>query len=287
MWEGFDIATERKKYRLFPYSVLMTVYDKELPENLNESLESMLLQTYPPDELVLVCDGKLTCELNIIAKSFQSEFKDIIKIIRIDENVGVGRANNAGINACTCPIIVKMDSDDISLPSRCAKQLIMFSNHPELDIVGTFAEEFDSETGETVSIKKTPVSHEQILKYARRRNPFNRQTIAFKKSTAQRVGGYSDIRLCEDYEFIVRMLQDGAVGRNIPEPLVRYRISENDFKKRGSWQQTKGFINVRRIIHKSGFSSLTDMVVPCIAQLGMFVLPSGVTKWVYKKILRK
>lgn len=176
---------------------------------------------------------------------------------------------------------------DISLPSRCAKQLIMFSNHPELDIVGTFAEEFDSETGETVSIKKTPVSHEQILKYARRRNPFNRQTIAFKKSTAQRVGGYSDIRLCEDYEFIVRMLQDGAVGRNIPEPLVRYRISDNDFKKRGSWQQTKGFINVRRIIHKSGFSSLTDMVVPCIAQLGMFVLPSGVTKWVYKKILRK
>ncbi len=281
------IRTVRKKYRLPPYSVLMTVYDKELPANPNESLESMLMQTYPPDELVLVCDGKLTCELNIIAKSFQSEFRDIIKIIRIDENVGVGMANNAGINACSCPIIVKMDSDDISLPDRCAKQIILFATHPELDIVGTFVEEFNSETGETVSVKKMPVKHDQILKYARRRNPFNRQTIAFKKSAAESVGGYSDIKLCEDYEFIVRMLQNGAVGQNIPEPLVRYRISDEDFKKRGSWKQTKGFINVRRIIHKSGFSSFADMIIPCAIQLGLFILPSGFTKWVYKKILRK
>ena len=79
----------------------MTVYDKELPANLNESLESMLMQTYPPEELVLVCDGALTCELNIIAKSFQSEFRDTIKIIRTDENAGAGTANNAGIKACS------------------------------------------------------------------------------------------------------------------------------------------------------------------------------------------
>ena len=53
------------KYTLPEYSVLMSVYDRELPENLNESLESMLMQSYPPSDFVLVCDGKLTCELNI------------------------------------------------------------------------------------------------------------------------------------------------------------------------------------------------------------------------------
>ena len=98
-----------------------------------------------------------------------------------------------------------------------------------------------------------PVKQEQILKYARRRNPFNRQTIAFKKAAAVKAGGYSDLKLCEDYEFIVRMLQNGAVGQNIPETLVRYRTYGGDFKKRGSWKQTKGFIKVRRIIHSSGF----------------------------------
>lgn len=60
------------KYTLPEYSVLMSVYDRELPENLNESLESMLMQSYPPSDFVLVCDGKLTCELNIIVKSFRT-----------------------------------------------------------------------------------------------------------------------------------------------------------------------------------------------------------------------
>lgn len=276
-----------KKYNLPEYSLLMTVYDRELPANLNESLESMFMQTYPPKEVVLVCDGKLTCELNIIAKSFQSEFRDIFKIVRIDENVGVGRANNEGIKACSRQYIMKMDSDDISLPDRCAKQMMLFALHPELDIIGTFAEEFDAETEKTIAVRKTPVKQEQILKYAKRRNPFNRQTIAFKKSMAEEIGGYSDIRMCEDYEFIVRMLQHGAQGRNIPEALVRYRVSEVDLKHRKSWKNTKGFIKVRKIIHKNGYSGFRDFVVPCIAQLGLFVLPSCFTRWAYRRILRK
>ena len=70
------------KYTLPEYSVLMSVYDRELPENLNESLESMLMQSYPPSDFVLVCDGKLTCELNIIVKSFQDEFKHIFHIVQ-------------------------------------------------------------------------------------------------------------------------------------------------------------------------------------------------------------
>lgn len=270
-----------------PYSVLMTVYNKELPDNLNSSLESMFLQTYPPKELVLVCDGKLTCELNIIVKSFQSEFKNIVHIIQNDEATGVGFANNIGIAACRYPIIIKMDSDDISLPERCAKQMILFSKNPNLDIIGTFVEEFDSESQETISLKKTPVNHEQILKYAKRRNPFNRQTIAFKKSKAEEVGGYCNIQMCEDYDFVVRMLQNGAVGENIPEALVRYRLKKTDYKKRKSWKNTKGFISVRKKIYKSGFCNLFDFLIPCTIQLTLFVLPSKFTNWVYRKFLRK
>lgn len=280
-------AAKKRKYDLPPYSLLMSVYDKELPANLNESLESMLMQTYPPEEVVLVCDGKLTCELNIIAKSFQSEFRDIFKIVHIKENVGAALAYNEGIKACSCEYIMKMDSDDISQPDRCARQMMIFAMHPEIDIIGTFAEEFDADTGETIAIRKTPVKQQQILKYARRRNPFNRQTIAFRKSLAEEIGGYSDLSLCEDYEFVVRMLMHGAAGYNIPEPLVRYRVSEADLRSRKSWQHTKGFIKVRRIIHKSGFSSLRDLIVPCAAQIGMFILPYGVTRTVYKLLRKK
>lgn len=274
------------KYKLPPYSVLMSVYDKELPENLNESLESMLMQSYPPSDFVLVCDGKLTNELNIIAKSFQNEFKNIFHIIRIDENEGAGKAFNKGIKACKCKYIVKMDSDDISMPDRCLKEMLLFAIKPELDIVGTYVEEFDGETGRTMGVKKVPVMHKDIVSYSKRRNPFNRQSVAFSKATALKAGGYSDLKLCEDYEFATRMLASGAKGQNIPEVLVRYRVHKNTPEIRKSWKLTKAFIKVRWIIYRSGYTKFRDFFIPCFLQLGLFVFPRKFTRWVYKTFLR-
>ena len=273
-------------YKLPDYSVLMSVYDKELPENLNQSLESMLMQTYPPSDFVLVCDGKLTNELNIIVKSFQNEYKQIFRIVRIDENVGVGKAMNKGIKACRCDYIVRMDSDDVSLPDRCIKEMLLFAVMPELDMVGSFVEEFDDETDETVAIKKVPLLQKDIESFCKRRNPFNRQTLAFRKSKAIEAGGYSDLKLCEDYEFAARMLANGAKGQNIPEVLVRYRVDSSTSEIRKSWRLTKAFIAVRWMIFTDGFIGFRDFFTPCIMQLMLFLLPMRFTRWVYRKFLR-
>ena len=275
------------RYKLAPYSVLMSVYDKELPENLNECLESMLMQTYPPSDFVLVCDGKLTCELNVIVKSFENGFKDIFQIVRIDENVGAGKALNEGIKACKYNFIVKMDSDDISMPNRCLKQMTLFAVKPKLDIVGSYVEEFDNRTGKTISVKKVPIMHKDIVEYSKRRNPFNRQSIAFRKDYAVLAGGYSELKNCEDYEFIARMLKNGAIGQNIPEVLVRYRLDENTIETRKSWAHTKGFIKARWVIFRSGYTSFKDFFMPCALQLGLFIFPKKFTSWVYRKFLRK
>lgn len=269
---------------LSSYSVLMAVYDKELPENLNDSLDSMLMQTYPPDEVVLVCDGDLTNELNIIAKSFQSEYRSVFRIVRTDGHVGAGAALNKGIEACTCEYIIKMDSDDTSYPDRCYRQMKLFADDPELDMVGTFAEVYDIEERRTIGIKQMPTKHDKIMKYARRRNPFCRQSLAFRREKALEIGGYKamdELEECEDYEFAVRMLQNGAKARNIPDPLVRYRISSSDYARRKSLRSTKSFIRVRKMIRKSGFSSLWDVIVPSTVQLGLFILPVSFTKRFY------
>ncbi|MBR4555137.1 MAG: glycosyltransferase [Ruminococcus sp.] len=277
-----------KSDRMLPsYSVLMTVYERELPENLNESLDSMLMQSYPPEEVILVYDGKLTNELNIIAKSFESEFRSLFHIVRIEEHVGAAAALNEGIKACTCPYIVRMDSDDVSYPDRCLKQMEMFAARPELDMVGTFAEVYDITLDETVGVKHMPTSHKKIKKYARRRNPFCRQTLAFRREKAVEVGGYAELDECEDYEFAARMLACGAKAKNIPEPLVRYRISEADYKKRKSFKSTREFISVRRMIHRSGFSSAADVIIPSAMQLMLCILPWRFTRRFYTRMRRK
>lgn len=270
-----------------PYSVLMSVYVKEKPAYLSESLQSVLEQTVPPDELVLVCDGKLTDELNVIIKAFESEYQSIFRSVRLIENVGTGLAANEGIKNCRNELIAKMDSDDICVPDRFQKQLMMFLKNPDLDMAGGYIEEFDDVTRKPIAVRKTPLTHEEILKYAKRRSPFNNQTLIYRKSFVEKIGGYTDIKRCEDYEFITKMLMAGAVGENIPEILVKYRVTKDNYKRRKNWANTKSFIKVRKDLHKQGFSSLADYLIPCAAQLILFIMPEKFTSWAYKKFLRK
>lgn len=267
------------------YSVLMSVYDKEEPEYFRQSVESMLDQTYPPGDFVLVCDGKLTPELDEIIDFFEENY-ECFRPLRLPENIGTGACANKGIEMCRHEYIVKMDSDDISLPNRCEVSLYALAKHPEIDILGSYIDEFDSDTGEYISTRRTPLSNKEIRKYAKRRNPFNNQTIVYKKSLAQKVGGYSDIKRCEDYEFVVKLLQNGARGRNIGRTLVKYRVTEDNYRRRKNWANTKSFIQVRKRIYKMGYSGFWDLIIPTIAQLAVFIMPNALTGKLYKKFLR-
>lgn len=269
-----------------PYSILMSVYKGEKPEFFNQSLDSMMTQTHRTNDFVLICDGNLTEELEKVISTYEKNYADIFNVVRLENNVGTGQCANIGINMCKNEYIVKMDSDDISMPDRCEKQLTLLSLNPGIDMCGAYIEEFDTDTDEAIAVKKTPVSNDEIYRYAKRRNPFNNQTLVFKKSKAQSTGGYSSIKRCEDYDFVVNMLRHGAIGENIPEILVKYRVSKSNYERRQNWVNTKSFIAVRWRIFKSGFSNIIDFLIPCAMQMIIFILPKSCTSKIYKKFLR-
>ena len=266
------------------YSVLMSVYAGENAEFFAKSIESILAQTYPTDDFVIVADGELTPELDAVIEKYMKNEK-YIRVVR-SEKCGVGMCANKGLKACRHEYIVKMDSDDIARADRCELSMRVFANHPEVDMVGAYITEFDSDTGREIAIKKTPIKNRDIHKYARRRNPFNNQTLCYKKHMAQRIGGYSNIKRCEDYEFVVNMLSAGAVGRNIPQSLVNYRVTKENYRRRRNLANTKAFISVRYRIWRKGFSHFTDFLIPCLGQLFIFVMPPKLTEVFYKKLLR-
>ena len=101
------------------YSVLMAVYGKENPEFLRQSIESMLNQTLPFSDFVLVCDGPLSHELNEVITWAQKQMGEKLQLIRLKENKGLGNALHVGVPRCRCSVIARMDSDDISRPDRC------------------------------------------------------------------------------------------------------------------------------------------------------------------------
>ena len=78
------------------YSVLMSVYFKENPDYLGAAIESMLDQSIPPSEFVLICDGKLTEELDKVIDDYTENFPALFRVIRFKENCGLGEALRVG-----------------------------------------------------------------------------------------------------------------------------------------------------------------------------------------------
>src|SRR5699024_4475222 len=105
------------------YSVLMSLYDGENPEYLKPSINSMFQQTVEPNEIVLVLDGPINYNLQRIVDDYKSRYPEVMKIIPLSQNVGLGKALNIGLKNCSNELIARMDTDDISLPMRCEKQL--------------------------------------------------------------------------------------------------------------------------------------------------------------------
>lgn len=191
------------------YSVLMSVYYKENSEYLKQAIESIQAQTFPTDDFVLVCDGPLNQELDSVIKKKQQEMKNILNVVRLKKNAGLGNALNKGIQQCKNELVARMDSDDISYPDRCEKQLMVFNTYPEISVCSGIVEEFATNPKVVESRRVPPETQEEIREFAKVRNPFNHPCVMYKKPDVEAVGSYKDFYLLEDYYLWVRMIMAG------------------------------------------------------------------------------
>ncbi len=104
------------------FSVLITVYKKEIPENLRRSILSCYQQTVKPKEIILVCDGELTAALDEEIDLLKKEVP-ILVVYQLPENLGSGPTSRFGINKCQTELVARVDSDDYCLETRFEKQL--------------------------------------------------------------------------------------------------------------------------------------------------------------------
>lgn len=163
------------------YSVLMSVYHKEKPEYLKQAIASIQAQTLPTDDFVLVCDGPLNDALDAVIAKKQQEMGKTLNVVRLAKNGGLGNALNEGIKHCKNELVARMDSDDIAYQDRCEKQIAVFYKHPEVSICSGIVEEFTS-TPDVVDAKRVPPeAHEEIVEFAKKRNPFNHPCVMYKK----------------------------------------------------------------------------------------------------------
>ncbi|MCH5172300.1 MAG: glycosyltransferase [Erysipelotrichales bacterium] len=265
------------------YSVLMSVYFKEKPEHLKMSVQSMLNQTIKPNEIIIVCDGPLTKELDDTLETLSKE-NSCIHLIRLPENGGLGNALRIGLDACSNEFVLRMDSDDYSIPTRAERQLVELEN---CDIVGGNIIEFVDELDNTIGMRVVPTEQKDIVKFSKKRSPFSHPSVAFRKSAVQNCGGYLDMLYVEDYYLWIRMIQSGARCKNIDECLVYMRSGIDMRKRRAGKIFNHSLRQLRKYMLKTKYINWLQYCVYTTEGTILCHLPVKLKEKVFKVFLRK
>lgn len=190
-------------------------------DHLCSAIESCLNQTYEDFELIIVCNGKYSKELNEFLNSLYMHDKRV-RIFDTDIRHLIFSLNLA-IHYSRGEYIARMDSDDISISNRLEMQVTFLDLHKHIDVLGTNYIFIDSR-GELLSKSNLPLDDSKIKRHLYYSNPICHPSVMMRKDTLCSLGGYGGGLLAEDYELWVRFVIRGNVNfANLDEPLLCYR----------------------------------------------------------------
>lgn len=270
------------------FSVMLPIYYKENAEYFNLALNSILNQTLMPNEILIIEDGRLSNELESIVMNAEQQYPNLVRVIRLEKNIGIGKVRALGVEECKHEYIALMDSDDISMIDRFAKQIPILEANNDIDMLGGQVTEFNDEPELICQKRIVPTAYEDVYKFCKLRNPTNNVTLIFKKSVALAVGNYNINVGFEDYELCAKFLNQGYKIVNIPDFLVNVRSGKRMMDKRkGLDYFFKYEYTCMKTFLDMGFINYWEFVRNLALKFPLRVMPNWMRTLVYKKFLRK
>lgn len=270
------------------FSVLMSLYIKENPIFLNQCFESIWLnQSVRPHEIVLVCDGPITNELENIVNKWQKEIGGLLKILKLKENIGLGKALNEGLKYCTNEWVFRMDTDDICKPDRFSKQIEYIIRNPDIVLFSGQILEFNETPSDSSVVKAVPTDHDDIVRYAQKRSPFNHMTVAYKKSVIESLGGYKHHLFMEDYNLWLRVISAKYRVGNHPDILLYARVGNGMHARRKGLQYIKSEKQLLKLKKDLKFQNPLYANIFFIIRSAFRLLPSSFLGKIYNIFLRR
>jgi len=275
------------KVELNNFSVSMSVYANDNPNHFVTAVESVYNQSLIPSEVVLVIDGPISNEINVIIHKF-IKVKDNFRVVRLKENKGHAYARRIGLDNCNHDIVALMDSDDISVSNRFEIQMKILLSDPEISVVGAQIEEFEDNVNEIIGSRIVPLLNNDILDFMKYRCPMNQVTVMFRKKDVLSVGGYLDWYSNEDYYLWVRMILAKLSFKNVEESLVKVRVNNNMYKRRGGWRYFKSEAKLQKFMYDNDLINLSRFIINTFVRLVVQVLvPNNLRRVIFVKLFRK
>ncbi|WP_281194364.1 glycosyltransferase [Halorubrum sp. F4] len=269
------------------FSLLIAVYEGENPVHFSQCLESIINQEYRPTETVIVKDGSLTDELEVVIDNFRLHYDERLVTVELPENQGAGKAYDMGLQYCSQPLVAQIGADDIAAEGRFEKQVNFLRTNPDIDVVGGYIEEFENSVNNVVGIREVPLDPSSVERYARFRSPINHTSVMFRKDAVLEVGGFRDLRRQQDYDLWVRLLMSGYSIANIPEILAKARVGESFYERKGGILNIRHDVKTQWYFYRIRFISPSIMVFNILSRLILKLVPNRLRSTIYKSILRE
>jgi glycosyltransferase involved in cell wall biosynthesis len=210
------ICLNGKKPRV---SVITCVYNGA--ECVRAAVDSILAQTFPDFELLVIDDGS-TDETLAIVRDLPATDPRIRVVTQTHQ--GIPRTLNNAIALTRGEYIALQDDDDVSFPERLAKQVEFLDTHPHAAAVACFAE-MTKWNSDDVKIARWPRDPAALRKHILGEGWLVYQDALMRRSAIEFVGGYRvEFPICEDVDLFLRLMDHFQV-ETIPDVLYRYRRS--------------------------------------------------------------
>ena len=231
-------------------SVIIPAYNAE--DYINESIQSMLDQSYVNIEIIIINDASTDNTKNII----ETYNDNRITLINNPNNLGCAASLNVGINASTGKYIARMDSDDISLPNRIHTQVTLLEKHEEIAGCGTWIKTF----GQQAEIWKYPVKSNRLKCELLFRCELAHPTTMYRRDILNKYQiRYNDkIKYVEDYDFWRQIIEHEKLC-NISEPLLLYRIHDSNISRSNITEKNMSLMNIhKQFLDKIGINATSQ-----------------------------
>jgi glycosyltransferase involved in cell wall biosynthesis len=217
-------------------TVFMAVYNTG--EYVKLAVDSILHQTYPHFELIIVNDGS-TDSSDAIISAYTDER---IIYLKNEKNIGIVKSRNLGIDRMGGKYLAVLDSDDVACPDRLQKQVAFMEANPEYGLCGTYFHVINCQ-GETIDRIKFPLEDKDIRAYLHLGNCFCHSSIVIRAELIKKYG-YSEANLLgEDYKLFLDIVSECKLA-NLPFLGCYYRVH----KKNVSYQMNgEMFTSIKEI----------------------------------------
>jgi glycosyltransferase involved in cell wall biosynthesis len=215
--------------------VVMSVYKNDKLEDFKEALESIYNQTYKDFDIAIQEDGEVSRELDAYLEK-QLDEKKIIHLGRREQNKGFDYSLNELIDIGLkkgYTYFVRMDADDISRPERVKKQIDFLETNKNIDIVGTYIEEFGDGI-EYNKVVKYPLTHNDMFKFFQKRVPVAHVSVVFRDSFFKKAGFYPTSGHINNGDTLMWLqgFKNGCQFANLDFVGVRVRVNSGFFGRR-------------------------------------------------------